>query len=110
MSFWRDLLADKERDGRPWSAGRIVALLFAVTYNLTLLRLGDKGVNIGWPWATLGIVVLLAIPIQKWLSSPKHGPELVKLLLSRIGVGEVGGQIDPRLPSRDDDERGEPDQ
>jgi hypothetical protein len=106
MGSLRELFGDKERGGA-WSAGRFVAIMFALTYNVTLIRLGAAGLNIGWPWATLGIVILLAIPMQKWLSSEKHGPELVKALIGRIGIGEVGGQKQSPEPSIfTDDERG----
>jgi hypothetical protein len=106
MGALRELFGDKERGGA-WSTGRIVAFMFALTYNVSLVRLGEQGLNIGWPWAMLGIFILLAIPVQKWLSSEKHGPELVKALIGRLGIGEVGGQKQRSEPNIfTDDERG----
>lgn len=111
MSLLRDLFSDKERAGRPWSSGRIIAFATALTYNACLIRLATNGINIGWPWATLGVFILLAVPLQK-LMATKHGPEIAAALIGRLGVGEVGGQRapDPRMPNRKDDERGEPEQ
>ena len=66
----------------------------------------------GWPEATLCIALVYAIPILDALSkvSPQEVLAFGKAIIDRLGIGEVrqvGNLMDPRLPSKHDDERGE---
>jgi drug/metabolite transporter (DMT)-like permease len=55
---------DKNAPNAPFSMTRVVAFLFTLVFLLTLWTYANKAIPINWPFATLGCVVLLAIPIQ----------------------------------------------
>ncbi len=91
IGFWREMLGDKERHGCPISAGRTLAFMTGVTANLAVLLLAVSGVNPGAALAWIAAVAVLAVPAQKWLADRRTGPEILKALINRSGIGDVGG-------------------
>ena len=83
--------SEKTHEGFIASMTRVVALLFAVVYCAALLRYASVGQDIGWPFALLGIAVLLAVPLQALFRHRQDAVELAKALLGRIGVGGSSG-------------------
>lgn len=53
----------------PWSMTRVVAFQFSIVYNTALGTYAYRGKDIGWPFCVLGIVTLLAVPIQALFST-----------------------------------------
>lgn len=85
------MFAEKRGDGAGVVASmtRVVAFLFAWEYLQAFGHLARTGVAIGWPMATLGVVVLLAVPLQA-LFTGTRAHELAAALIRRLGVGGVG--------------------
>lgn len=48
----------------PYSMTRVIAWLFALTYCGVLLKNVQHAHDIGWPFVALGVVTLLAVPLQ----------------------------------------------
>lgn len=55
---------EKAKDGDSWSMTRVVAFLFAVSVCYSIFVYASKGAALGWPFVALGIVTLMAVPIQ----------------------------------------------
>ena len=76
------------------SMSRVIALMFAVTYcyALTLVaRNTGPSTIMGWPYACLGIVVVMSIPLQSlfrtivsWFATPP-GKALMQTLIGKAG-------------------------
>jgi hypothetical protein len=77
------LLGDKERNNEP-SSGRIVAVWFGFWVGICFPLLAYRGTDVGAGWAIVAVAVLFAVPTQKWLANPEHGPSLVKTLLESL--------------------------
>ena len=77
------------------SMSRLIVLAFAA---VTLKAFWHAGIN-GWPDATLGIAVVLALPLMSTLehASPDEIIALTRLLVARVGAE----------PSKYDDHRGD---
>lgn len=83
-------------DDGEWSMTRVVALLFALTYCLALARYALKAHEISWPFCALGVVTLLAVPlqalfryIQEWFSS-SPGQKLLGALMAKVTTMATG--------------------
>lgn len=85
---------DEKGDGvKGVSMTRLVAFMFAVVYCAVLILSGRTGsTSMGWPFAALGIVVVLAVPLQalfrtlqKWLATPP-GKQLMTSMLDRLNT------------------------
>ena len=77
--------------------GRGVAFLFTVTYCAVLWRNAANFHSLGWPACALGVVVVLAVPLQAlfknlqtWVQSPP-GKKLVTALLTKLETTVLGG-------------------
>lgn len=82
---------DEKGDGsKAPSMTRIVAFLFTLVYCATLLiSARSSATSMGWPFATLGIVVVLAVPLQalfrslqSWLKTPS-GKKVLDALIAK---------------------------
>lgn len=109
-----------EKNGDGYSAGRVIAIGFALVFAFRLIWVTVLGMALGWPDAWLGFAIVFAVPIHRMLSGAR-GHELVKVFLERLGTGAVGANAAPEaakagmelirrgLDNRfTDDERGEP--
>lgn len=75
------------------SMTRLVAFMFAGVYCATLLvSARTSATSMGWPFAALGIVVLMAVPLQalfrtlqKWLATPP-GQKILGAVLDRLST------------------------
>jgi hypothetical protein len=75
---------------KAFSMTRLVAFMFAFTYCAVLFKNEENAHLIGWPFCSLGVVIVLAVPLQclfKYLqvwftSSP--GQKLLRELLAKI--------------------------
>jgi hypothetical protein len=72
------------------SMTRVVAFMFAV---VACKALWD-GAGIGWPFAWLATVTLLAVPLQALLRGTR-GADVAIALLSRFGVGGSAAPFGP---------------
>src|SRR6185295_9925890 len=82
-----------EKDGTArgaFSMTRLVAFLFATTYCYVLIKNAANAHVIGWPFCTLGVVVVLAVPLQSlfkylqvWFTS-SPGQKLLHVLLAKV--------------------------
>jgi hypothetical protein len=82
-----------------WSMTRVVAFMFAIVVCLGIVRMGmqDHLHDVGWPFVALGVITLVAVPIQalfrmveQYLRSKPGGKlleELLKKGVSMIGIG-----------------------
>lgn len=75
-----------------WSMTRVVAFLFALSYCGVLITNAANAHQISWPFCALGIVIVLAVPlqalfkyIQVWFTS-SPGQKLVKILLEKVAL------------------------
>lgn len=77
-----------------WSMTRIVAFLSSVTLNYALATMArtDNAHDLGWPFCALGVVTLLAIPLQtmfkllnQWIQS-RAGQRLLGHLIEKVPV------------------------
>jgi hypothetical protein len=78
------------------SMSRVIALMFAITYcySLTLAARNNGPTTIvGWPYACLGIVVVMAVPLQalfktlqSWFSTAP-GKALIQTLVNKAATG-----------------------
>jgi hypothetical protein len=73
-----------------WSMTRVVAFMFAVTMCTATIMYARSGKEIGWPFCVLGVVTVLAVPlqglfdyIQKWFTS-SPGQKLLRELLAKV--------------------------
>jgi hypothetical protein len=86
----------EEKKGGGFSMSRLIAFGFAVTYcyALTLVaRNTGPSTIMGWPYACLGIVVVMAVPLQalfntlqSWFSSAP-GKALIATLVGKATAG-----------------------
>jgi len=86
----------EEKKGGGFSMSRLIAFLFALTYcySLTLAARNTGPTSIvGWPFSCLGIVVVMAVPLQalfntlqSWFASAP-GKALIQTLVGKIGSG-----------------------
>jgi hypothetical protein len=84
----------EEKAGGGFSMSRLIAFGFAVTYcyALTLVaRNTGPSTIMGWPYACLGIVVVMAVPLQalfktlqSWFAT-EPGKALIQTLLGKVG-------------------------
>jgi predicted Co/Zn/Cd cation transporter (cation efflux family) len=58
------MFTEKQGAGTPLSMTRVVAFVFAITYCIALTTYAQKAFAINWPFAALGIITLLAVPLQ----------------------------------------------
>lgn len=78
------------------SMTRVVAFLFAVVFCTTLLLSArTTATSMGWPFSTLGIVVVLAVPLQAlfkslqtWLATPP-GKKLIGTLIEKVATAPL---------------------
>ena len=89
------LSAFHDDDGQ-WSMTRTVAFMFALTICYAIVLYARHAHEIGWPFTTLGIAVIFAVPlqalfryIQEWFSS-SPGQKLLGALLSKVTTGATG--------------------
>jgi hypothetical protein len=80
-----------------WSMTRVVAFMFAIVVCFGIARMGmqDQLHQVGWPFVALGVITLVAVPIQamfrmieQYLRS-KPGTKLLEELLKK-GAGMIG--------------------
>jgi hypothetical protein len=83
-------------DDGAWSMTRVVAFVFALTYCAATFRYASGGKEINWPWCALGVVTLLAVPlqalfryIQEWFSS-SPGQKLLGALMEKVTTVVAG--------------------
>lgn len=84
---------EEKPKGSGISMTRVIAAMFAVTYCHSLLLVARASVPstvMGWPFAALGIVIVLSIPImalfkslQSWLSTDP-GKKFVTDLMTKV--------------------------
>jgi hypothetical protein len=84
------LFKEKNSGGDHYSMTRGVAFMFTIVYLVTLWTYATKAIPINWAFATLGCVVLLAIPIQaifaylqQWISS-QPGQDLLTTAIHKV--------------------------
>lgn len=72
------------------SMTRVVAFIFAVTYCYALILFAQRGKDFGWPFCVLGVVTVLAVPLQAmfkylqvWFTS-SPGQKLLRDLLAKV--------------------------
>lgn len=85
------LSAFHDDDGQ-WSMTRTVAFIFALTICYAIVLYARASHEIGWPFTTLGIAVIFAVPIQaafrylqEWFSS-SPGQMIMRTLLSKAAA------------------------
>lgn len=83
------MFVEKSSTERHWSMTRTVAFMFAVTYCIALYHYAHAAHDITWPFTTLGIVIVLAVPLQAlfvffqtWLESAP-GQDVLKELVEQ---------------------------
>lgn len=81
---------DKNAEGQHYSMTRVTAFFFAVVYLSALATYAYRAKEINWPFAVLGVVTLLAVPIQalfgflgQWISS-REGRELLSTAVHKV--------------------------
>ena len=76
------------------SMSRLIAVAFAV---VTLKEFWHAGIE-GWPDATLGIAVVLALPVMNAIgrANPDEVVALTRVLIARMGTREPGKLDDHR--------------
>lgn len=91
------MFREKYADGDHLSMTRVVAFLFAVVFLASLGAYAYRGKDIGWPFVTLGVVTLLAVPIQaifaflqQWVSS-REGRDLLTTLTHKVEDSLLSG-------------------
>lgn len=75
------------------SMTRLVAFMFTVVYcTVLLMSARTSATSMGWPFATLGIVTLLAVPLQalfrslqSWLKTPS-GKKVLDAIIAKAAV------------------------
>jgi len=95
--MWHPLTMFTERkEAGELSMTRVIAWMFAVTYCFVLIKNASNAHAIGWPFCALGVVVVLAVPLQalfkslqKWVSTPP-GKKAVETLLSKLSTVSLG--------------------
>lgn len=90
---------EKVHDGHPWSMTRVVAFLFALTQCTSMLLYAWRGHEIAWPFCVLGVVTLLAVPLQAlfkylqvWFTS-SPGQRLLRDLLAKVSPSLAAGLV-----------------
>jgi hypothetical protein len=86
------MFRDKTAPGMPYSMTRVVSCLFALTVCASLLLYARGKAQVGWPFAALGIVTLMAVPLQAMWAM------LVKYFTSRPGEALLGQVIEHVAP------------
>lgn len=89
--WWTMFCDEPNADGtRDWSMTRVTVILMAVTYCAVLLMNAENSHLIGWPFASLGAVILMAVPfkmlftyIQQWFTS-SPGQKLLLTMLAKF--------------------------
>lgn len=81
---------DKNSDGEHFSMTRLIAFMFGVVYLYALIVYAQGKTTVNWPFAALGVVTLLAVPIQaifaylqKWIAS-QPGQELLTTAIHKV--------------------------
>lgn len=90
------MFCEKDLKDCPWSMTRVVAFLFALTYCFSTVMYALAGKDIGWPFCVLGVVTVLAVPLQSlfrylqqlFASSP--GQKLLRDLLAKVSTTTIG--------------------
>jgi len=81
--------------GTPLSMTRVVAFIFAITYCIALTTYSRKAFAINWPFAALGIITLLAVPLQAIFTYLREyiasgpGRDLLAKAIERFAPGGV---------------------
>lgn len=88
---------EEKPKGSGLSMSRVIAFLFTLTYCTTLL-IRTTTSEMGWPFAALGIVTVMAVPLQalfkslqSWLMTPP-GKKLIDISLTKAG-GAAGAAM-----------------
>ena len=96
MSNPLSMFHEKVEEKETWSMTRVVAFLFAGTYCYATVRYSMGAKDINWPWCALGVVTLLAVPlqalfryVQEWFSS-SPGQKLLGALLEKVTTMAAG--------------------
>lgn len=85
---------DEKGDGfKGPSMTRVVAFLFALVYCLVLIISGrTSATSMGWPFAVLGIVIVMAVPLQalfrslqSWLKTPS-GKKVLDAIIAKAAT------------------------
>jgi hypothetical protein len=95
--MWQPLTMFTERkEAGELSMTRVIAWMFAVTYCFVLVKNASNAHAIGWPFCALGVVTVLAVPLQslfkslqRWVSTPP-GKKAVEMLLSKLSSASLG--------------------
>lgn len=81
---------EKTASGDHWSMTRTVAFLFALAFLAALETYAFRGKEINWPFAVLGCITLLAVPLQglftflgQWVAS-REGRELITTAIHKV--------------------------
>ena len=85
--------AEKGDGTKAPSMTRLVAFLFTLVYCATLLiSAKTSATSMGWPFAALGIVVILAVPLQalfrslqSWLKTPS-GKKVLDAIVAKAAA------------------------
>src|SRR5690348_1332576 len=96
---------DKNQDDAPWSMTRVVDFLFALAYLSALETFAFRGKEINWPFAALGVMVLLAVPVQallsflgQWIAS-REGRDLLTTAVHKIEESILNGPSTAPAPT-----------
>jgi hypothetical protein len=89
---------DKTPDGEGhWSMTRVTAFLFALCYLVAMETCAFRAKEVNWPFAALGVFILLAVPIQallsflgNWIAS-REGRELLTTAVHKVEETMLGG-------------------
>ncbi len=75
---------------------RVTAFLFALCYLTAMMIFAFRAKELNWPFAVLGVVVLLAVPLQslfsflgQWISS-KEGRDLLTTAVHKVEENFLG--------------------
>lgn len=84
------MFAEKDSAGvTAWSMTRVVAFLFALTFCSSMIFYALKASAIGWPFCVLGVVTVLAVPLQAMAKAiqayltTRQGQKLIGALLEK---------------------------
>jgi hypothetical protein len=86
------ILAEKNGGGR--SAGRVIAIGFAVIFAFRLMWMTVLGMALGWPDAVFGAAVVFAVPLHR-LFAGRGGKEIALELFRAFGRGNAGTNAAP---------------
>lgn len=96
--WWTMFCDEPNADGtRDFSMTRVVAFIMGVSYCIVMLLNAKNAHLSGWPWAFLGIAIMLAVPLkmlftylQEWFTS-SPGQKLLLTMLAKFSGATMGG-------------------